>query len=91
MVLEQVPYPMKRPTLNVGFIEQTPISLPPFAEQRRIVAKVDELMVLCDRLKASLATGDDTRRRLLDALLALALAPGEGLVPEEPERVAAHG
>jgi type I restriction enzyme S subunit len=49
--------------------------LPPLAEQHRIVAKVDELMRLCDRLEASLATADDTRRRLLDALLAEVLVP----------------
>ena len=30
-------------------------------------------MTLCDRLEASLATGDHTRRRLLDALLHEAL------------------
>jgi hypothetical protein len=39
-------------------------------EQQRIVVKVDALMALCDRLEASLTTGDHTRRRLLDALLA---------------------
>jgi len=32
---------------------------------------------ICDRLEASLAVADDTRRRLLDALLAEALAPAE--------------
>lgn len=32
-------------------------------------------MALCDRLEASLAAGGDTSRRLLDALLAEALAP----------------
>ena len=53
------------------------IPLPPLAEQHRIVAKVDELMALCDRLEANLTTTDDTRRRLLDALLAEALAPDE--------------
>jgi type I restriction enzyme, S subunit len=51
--------------------------LPPLAEQHRIVAKVDELMALCDRLDASLATSEDIRRRLLDALLAEALEPVE--------------
>jgi type I restriction enzyme, S subunit len=51
------------------------IALPPPAEQNRIVAKVDELMALCDRLEASLASTDETRRRLLDAVLAEALAP----------------
>ena len=43
--------------------------LPPLPEQHRIVAKVDELMAMCDRLEATLSTGDDTRRLLLDALL----------------------
>ncbi len=52
-----------------------PIPLPPLAEQQRIVAKVDELMALCDRLEASLTTADTTRRRLLEALLHEALAP----------------
>ena len=49
------------------------IPLPPLAEQHRIVDKVDELMALCGQLEASLITGDETRRRLLDALLYEAL------------------
>jgi type I restriction enzyme S subunit len=66
-------------------MEKLQVPVPPLAEQRRIVAKVNELMTLCDRLEASLTTCDDTRRRLLDALLAEALAPGE---PREMEAVA---
>jgi type I restriction enzyme S subunit len=61
------------------------VPLPPLAEQRCIVAKVDELMALCDRLEASLTTADDTRRRLLDALLAEALAPADALDREAAE------
>ena len=68
---------LAQPTLNVGLIEMLPIPIPPLAEQRRIVAKVDELMALCDRLEAALTTGDGARRRLLDSLLAEALAPAE--------------
>ena len=49
------------------------LSVPPLAEQNRIVARVDELMTCCDQLEASLATGNDTRRCLLDALLYEAL------------------
>ena len=49
--------------------------LPPLAEQLRIVAKVDELMTLCDRLEAALAQADTTRQRLLEALLHEALEP----------------
>jgi type I restriction enzyme S subunit len=48
-------------------------------------------MALCERLEASLTTGDDTRRRLLDALVADALAPTERLALEAPVRLAAHG
>ena len=54
------------------------VPLPPIAEQHRIVARVDELMTCCDQLAASLGTGDDTRRRLLYALLYEALDPVEG-------------
>jgi type I restriction enzyme S subunit len=49
--------------------------LPPLAEQKRIVAKVDELMALCDRLEASLTAGENARSRLLNALLHEALEP----------------
>ncbi len=70
--------------IKAANLKPLPIPFPPLAEQHRIVAKVDELMALCDRLEASLATGDDTRRRLLDALLAEALAPeGRELVDSE--------
>ena len=64
---------------NVNHINGAQLSsfpLPPLAEQHRIVAKVDKLMAFCDRLEASLATGDDTRCRLLGALLIEALEPG---------------
>lgn len=68
--------------LNQTILLNLSFGLPPFAEQHRIVAKVDELMALCDRLEASLAIGDDTRRRLLDALLHKAVGAGcdRGLV-----------
>ncbi|MCW5840206.1 MAG: hypothetical protein KIT77_03095 [Caldilinea sp.] len=42
----------------------------PLAEQRRIVAKVDELMRLCDALEAKLAGGEAARSQLSGAVLA---------------------
>jgi type I restriction enzyme S subunit len=73
------------PRVNMSTVRAYPIPLPPLAEQHRIVAKVDALMALCDRLEANLTASADTRRRLLDALLAEALAP-----PEDREMEAAE-
>ena len=41
----------------------------PLAEQHRIVAKVDELMALCDQLEARLTTAQDLRQNLTEAVL----------------------
>jgi hypothetical protein len=38
--------------VNTDTLKEQKIPLPPLAEQKRIVAKVDELMALCDRLEA---------------------------------------
>jgi type I restriction enzyme S subunit len=73
-------------------LKKIAIPLPPLDEQHRIVAKVDELMAICDRLETSLNTGDEARRSLLDALLNDALMPVEGVAREQAKRVvAAHG
>jgi type I restriction enzyme S subunit len=64
--------------INLETLISVLIPLPPLAEQSRIVAKVDHLMELFDRLEASLAAGEDTSRRLLDAVLAEALSAEQG-------------
>jgi type I restriction enzyme S subunit len=46
-----------------------PILLPPLSEQHRIVAKVDELMALCDRLEARQQDAKAAHARLVQALL----------------------
>ncbi len=66
------------PKINQQTLLNAPVPLPPLAEQHRIVAKVDELMALCDRLEANLARGDETRGRLVDTLLHEALEPATG-------------
>lgn len=43
--------------------------LPPLAEQHRIVAKVDELMVLCDHIEAQQANAESAHAQLIQALL----------------------
>jgi type I restriction enzyme S subunit len=54
--------------------KRLPVAVPPLAEQRRIVAKVDELRGVCDRLEAQLEAGRATRTALLEATLRDALA-----------------
>jgi type I restriction enzyme, S subunit len=50
-----------------------PIPIPPLAEQSRIVARVGQLMALCDQLEEQLVTSEIGNQRLLRATLNLAV------------------
>ncbi|MBV6811328.1 restriction endonuclease subunit S [Xanthomonas campestris pv. pennamericanum] len=56
-------------TLNSESMAQLLVPIPPVPEQHRIVAKVDELMALCDRLEARQADADSAHAQLVQALL----------------------
>lgn len=60
--------------LRVGDVEKLNIPLPPLEEQYRIVAKVDELMKICEQLKTNLQQSQETQVQLTDALIEQALA-----------------
>ncbi|WP_172591588.1 restriction endonuclease subunit S [Shewanella xiamenensis] len=61
---------------NISVTKSRSIVLPtpPLAEQVRIVAKVDELMAICDQLKQRLSDSQQTQLKLTDALVDGALA-----------------
>ena len=63
-----------QPNLNVGKIKNRIVPLPPLAEQHRIVAKVDTLMDLCDKLEDASTAAKSTRARLLEVLFHDSLA-----------------
>ena len=61
--IDSVQVGVSRAGLSMERLRQFAIPLPPLAEQHRIVAKVDQLMALCDRLEA--AQAERERRRSL--------------------------
>jgi len=50
------------------------VPLPPIAEQHRIVAKVDELMSVCDQLKSRLTDANKLQQKLADVITNRAVA-----------------
>lgn len=68
--LEQFAPSTAQKNINLGILEQVWIPISPLAEQRRIVAKVDQLMALVDQLEAQLTASRATAANLLAALVA---------------------
>ncbi|EJG2371830.1 TPA: restriction endonuclease subunit S [Vibrio parahaemolyticus] len=58
-----------RPNLSMGNISKFVIPVPPIHEQHRIVAKVDELMKLCDQLEQQTEASIEAHQVLVTTLL----------------------
>ena len=56
--------------LSKKVLELFEIPIPPLAEQKRVVAKVDELMLLCDQLEQQTEASIDAHDTLVEVLLA---------------------
>ncbi len=56
-------------SFRLSDVSEILLPLPPLVQQHRIVAKVDELMALCDRLEAQQADAESAHARLVQALL----------------------
>jgi len=60
--------------LNLGLINNFVVSIPPLNEQKRIVARVDQLMALCDELEAGLVQTQTEGGKLMEAVVHHVLA-----------------
>ncbi|MFB2825270.1 restriction endonuclease subunit S [Aeromonas veronii] len=58
-----------QPKMNQAKMNSIVLGIPPLAEQKRIVVKVDELMTLCDQLKSRLQTSQQTQLALAESLV----------------------
>ena len=67
---------MTVPKLNQARLVSIPFALPPLAEQKRIVARVEELMKLCDTLEQNGRLADEQHARLTSTLFDALTASG---------------
>ncbi|PKN91225.1 MAG: restriction endonuclease [Chloroflexi bacterium HGW-Chloroflexi-6] len=58
-----------QPNLNLNKIKQMAVSIPPLAEQARIVARVEQLLGLCEALESRLRAAQEERSRLVESVL----------------------
>jgi type I restriction enzyme S subunit len=80
-----------QPKMNQAKMNMIPIALPPAAEQKRIVARVDQLMALCDEAEARQAKRREVQGRFRAAALdAVRNADGPEAIAPAWRRVAEH-
>jgi type I restriction enzyme, S subunit len=80
-----------QPKMNQAKLNSIPVALPPLAEQHRIVARVEELMKLCDALEQSGRLADEQHARLTSTLFdTLAASESAHALAENWQRVAEH-
>jgi type I restriction enzyme S subunit len=77
--------------LQKSALQTLEIPLPPLSEQHRIVAKVDELMALCDQLEAQHIDAADAHEQLVSHLLGtLTQSQSAAEFNTKWQRIAAH-
>jgi len=65
---------MAQPKMNQKKMNSICVALPPCEEQRRIVAKVEKLMYLCDQLEVKIEQSQNHSEKLLKAVIHEVLA-----------------
>jgi len=80
-----------QPNVNGNALKNLMFPLPPLAEQHRIVAKVDELMVLCDQLEQQQTDSNSAHEILVETLLdTLTNAPNQAELETAWQRISSH-
>ena len=59
--------------IKASKLKEIPVPIPPLAEQHRIVKKVDELMMVCDQLKARITAANQLQKKLADVVIEQAI------------------
>ncbi|MFD3350653.1 restriction endonuclease subunit S [Alteromonas macleodii] len=59
----------QRRGLNMGLVAELSIPFPPVDEQKNIVTKIDELMILCDQLESQTEASIEAHQTLVKSLL----------------------
>jgi type I restriction enzyme S subunit len=70
--------------ISLRDLKEMIVLIPPLAEQHRIVAKVDQLMSLCDELEAGLMRSQADSERLIRAVVGKMLAGNEAQSCDHP-------
>ena len=62
-----------QPNLSATDLGKFCVPIPPYKEQFRIVSKIDELLSVCDQLKANLSTAQEIQATLADSIVEQAI------------------
>lgn len=66
--------PTNPTSINMAQLKNCLLATPSLQKQHRIVAKVDELVALCDKLKSRITQASQLQQKLADAVVEQALA-----------------
>ena len=87
--VESVQTGIAYPAINDKLFLNAVIPIPPTVEQHRIVAKVDELMALCDQLELQTESSITAHQTLVETLLG-ALTQSTSTSPSSPTQLDSH-
>ncbi len=75
--------------LVLKYIKNFAVPVPPLEEQKRIVAKVNQLMALCDELETKLRQAEADGEKLMNAAVQHVLASISETTTKSPARASA--